>query len=181
MAPVELVRARVRGAARSAAGLRGARRAIQNELNQAMRRLAARAEAIYGHPAPVPTARGSATLRDTGKTLGSVSAAVSFRATGVRARVTIDAKRDGFDHLDAMRFGQRTDPILAHRGASGRRGFMSAHVHGRDRPPTRLRSVRAFRPMLDFVEESHIRFAPEVDRAESEILRTIDTVFIATR
>lgn len=181
MARTELVRARVRGAARTAAGLRGARRAIQNELNAVMRGLARRAQEIYSHPAPVPSRRGSATLRDTGRALDSVQAAVSFRASSVRVRVTIQAQRDGFNYLDAMRFGQTTDPILPHRYGNGQRGFVSAHLAGRDRPPTRLRSVRAFRPMVDFVEESHVRFAPEVDRAEDEILRTVDAVFVATR
>lgn len=177
-----LVTARIRGAARTGKGLTGAKRALQNGLNRTIRNLGARAEQVYGHPAPVPTlGGGSADLRDSGQALDSVHAYVSFRAHGVRAQVTIRAERGGFNYLDSMRFGQATDPILARAGNDGHRGFMSAHLAGRDHPPTRLRTVRAFRPMVDFVEESHLRFAPDVDQAEQHILRTIDTLFVATR
>jgi hypothetical protein len=35
--------------------------------------------------------------------------------------------------------------------------------------------------MVDFVEEAHLRFAPEVDDAERRLARRMDAVFRETR
>jgi hypothetical protein len=133
-------------------------------------------------PRAGPTAYGgTADLHDTGHALGSVKAVPYFRASRVRVSVTIDASRDGFNYLESMRFGQSADYIYPVRQASGRRGFMSVHLSGRDAPPVNLRRVRAFRPMVDFVEEGAIEMGDRLNRAEKELERRIDAVFVETR
>lgn len=160
--PDELVRVSVRGAGRVARELRGARRALQNDLIAEIRELGRVAEQAYEDHV----------LEDTGHAKSTIRAIPFFRASRPRVRVTIDAERDGFNYLRAMRFGQRVARIYPTRARS-----LAVHLHGRDEPPTHMGSVQAFRPTTDWVEDANREIDVEVERSTRALGRRVETRF----
>jgi len=134
-------------------------RAIQDNLNMMMRRLAAEAEAVYQFAAPVDTGE----LRDT------IRAIISFRAQRIRIEVGAHALRGDFDYLEVSRFGHITPKIVPRRAKR-----LTAHVFGRHQPPLLMRSVKGYRAVTDWVADGTVAAQTLVDTEQRLLSREID-------
>jgi len=112
-------------------------RRAQDRMDDHMRRLDAELVPIYERFAPV----------DTGRLRRGIESSMFFRGRLVRITVSAVAEREGFDYLPVTRFGHVQRVLRPKKGK-----FLKAHIHGRQKTPVLLKTVRGYRPPYDWVE-----------------------------
>ena len=170
------IRLEVRGAAAEgqlAKDFDRAQRRIQNRLNREMRQMQREIPLIYKAEAP----------SDTGALERSIKGTLFMRGRAIRLTVAgdADARGSGFDYLAVTRFGHRQATLRA-RGPSrrfGRPKLMTVHLQGRGGSPTLRKTVKGYRPRVDWVNIADRAALAKVDREYRDIDRSITAILTA--